>query len=414
MKKKSKDNFNLAKLPDQPGIYLFFNENKKLIYVGKATSLKDRVKSYFSNSNKNLRPIEQMIAEITQIEFKITDSVLEAIILEAIYIKKFQPKYNVLGKDDKSWNYLVITNEDFPTLSTIREHDLHNLGQKIDLKIKFKKIFGPFPGLNTKTILKLLRRLFFYRTCQPNSGKPCFYRQIDECLGVCQGLISKKEYQQRVVKPLILFLSGEKKKILRDFEKKMQKLSQEKSFEDAAVLRNQIFHLKKIQDLALLNRSFFENEQFAENKIKTIEGYDISNFGNSGLVGSMVKFFNNQPDKKNYRLFKIKFQKTQSDVDCLKEVLTRRLKNDWPLPDLFLIDGGLPQINAAKNVLNSFKIKIPIVSLAKGPTRKNETFFTTDEKLKGWIKENKKTLIAVRDEAHRFAINFQKKSRKLQ
>ncbi|MFA6536774.1 MAG: GIY-YIG nuclease family protein [Patescibacteria group bacterium] len=416
----------LTKLPDFPGIYLFYNEKKELIYVGKATSLKNRVKSYFNSRLRNKsgvtvrRPIESLVHEIAKIDYRTTESVFEAIILEAIYIKKFLPKYNVLGKDDKSWNYLVITNEEFPTVKTIREHDLQNLEKKIELKKKFKNIFGPFPGLNSSMTLKILRRLFFYRTCEPKSGKPCFYRQINQCLGVCSSEITAKNYIKKSINPLILFLNGNKKKVIQNFAREMNRLSKNESFEEAGRLRNQIFQLQKIQDFALLNKTFFENEKFSENKIKTIEGYDISNFGNNGLVGSMVKFFNGQPDKKNYRKFKIKTVKKQSDVDCLKEVLTRRLKNDWPLPDLFLIDGGLPQINATKTILKNFKIKIPIVSIAKGPTRKNENFFTNDATILHWLKENKtlssdraKLLLSVRDEAHRFAINFQRQTRKI-
>ncbi len=409
----SPNNSKNIKLPENPGVYLFFNKENKLIYVGKASSLRSRVQSYFSGRNKSDRPIETLISEVKKIDYQITDSILEAIILEASLIKKHQPLYNVLGKDDKSWNYLVITKEEYPTIKTVREHDLRELEKKVDLKTKFIQIFGPFPGLNNRAILKILRQIFNYRTCEPNSGKACFYRQIEQCFGVCEGAISVKDYQQKVIKPLLQFLSGKKKSVLKIFEKNMNQSASKNEFEEAKIWRNQLFHLQKIQDLTLLNKSFFEIENFAPSKIKTIEGYDISNFGNSGLVGAMVFFQNGHPDKKKYRKFKIKSVPKQNDIACLKEVFSRRLKKDWPLPDLFLIDGGKPQINCISKILKNLSIKIPVISIAKGPSRKNENFFTTDEGLKAWIKENKKTIISVRDEAHRFAITFQKQTRKI-
>ena len=115
-------NKQLTKLPDEPGIYLFFNTKKELIYVGKATSLKSRVSSYF-RGQRTRRPIEQMIHEVVDIKWKTTESVLEAIILEANYIKEKQPKYNVLGRDDKSWNYIVITKDEYPLVTTLRQHE---------------------------------------------------------------------------------------------------------------------------------------------------------------------------------------------------------------------------------------------------------------------------------------------------
>ncbi len=159
----------LGKLPDSPGIYLFYNSQKELIYVGKATSLKQRVRSYF-RGQRTPRPIEEMIHEVVAIDYEITDSVLEAIILESIWIKKNQPKYNVLGKDDKSWNYLVLTKEIFPRLRAVRQHDISQLGP-VEIKNAYRAMFGPYPGLNTKAALKLLRRLFHVSECRPSRGR---------------------------------------------------------------------------------------------------------------------------------------------------------------------------------------------------------------------------------------------------
>ena len=133
------------------------------------------------------------------------------------------------------------------------------------------------------------------------------------------------------------------------------------------------------------------------------------------MVAGMVVFKNGLPEKNNYRKFKIKTVAGQSDVDCLKEVLGRRLKHhEWPLPDLFLIDGGLPQVNAAKKVLAENKINQPIIGIAKGKTRKKNGFYLTDEALTPWLKQNKNMLIQIRDEAHRFAIAYQRQTRKIE
>ncbi|MEK7084227.1 MAG: GIY-YIG nuclease family protein, partial [Patescibacteria group bacterium] len=171
---------HLGLLPDTPGVYFFYNKKKKIIYVGKATSLRDRVRSYFPTTPSPLpatsagrllkegtgRPIEEMIHEVKDIKWKQTDSVLEAILLEGEYIKKFRPKYNVDWRDDKSWNYIGITDEEYPRVVTVREHELKYkvTGQLDNLAMRqlgFLFLFGPYPGLNTRATMKLLRRLFF-------------------------------------------------------------------------------------------------------------------------------------------------------------------------------------------------------------------------------------------------------------
>ena len=388
----------LTKAPTKPGIYLFYNKQRALIYVGKATNLKSRIRSYFTGQ-KSPRPIETFIHEVSNIKWVVTDSVLEAIIFEANYIKKHQPKYNVLGKDDKSWNYLYLTKDYFPILKSIRAHEITN----------YQKLWGPFPGLNTKEALKLLRKLFNYSDCKPNQDKPCFYNQIEQCLGVCTGEITAQKYKQKVIRPLMAFLSGKKDQVIKDLKKNMKVASKEEEYEEAARLRDQINNLKKIQDVALLSDSLFKTTRISNFKfrISRIEGYDISNLGSTGKVGSLVTFLHGAPSKKDYKKFKIKTVKGQSDVDCLAEVLNRRLKHsDWPLPDLILVDGGKPQISTAIKILQKSKKEekqerkkintqkqIPIVGIAKGKDRKKNQFFISDKSIESWIKENKKLLI---------------------
>ncbi|MFA7244985.1 MAG: GIY-YIG nuclease family protein [Candidatus Magasanikbacteria bacterium] len=437
----------IKQFPTEPGIYLFYDKNKELIYVGKATSLRNRVQSYFRGA-RSMRPIEQMMHEVMDIKIKQTDSVLEAVILEANYIKKYLPKYNVDGKDDKSWNYVVITKDVYPRVVTIRQHEfVAKRNEERGMGNEYLYIFGPYPGLKTREMMKLLNRLFFISTCKPcEPGKPfrpCLYRQIGQCLGVCTGEISSREYKSKVILPLVTFLRGGKKKLVKSLEIKMNRESRKENFEEAGRLRNQISTLSRIHDIALLNDSFFmergmrnvelgmgAGEHFS---VKRIEGYDISNLGASGKVGSMVVFDNREALKSEYRKFKIKTVVGQSDVDSLKEVLERRLahadiqitnntdvqiknkKDFWPLPDVFLIDGGKPQVNAVMQILKKYKLNIPLVGIAKGPERKRNDFIfgVKDRDFIKFVNENQDLLIRVRDEAHRFAITFQRSLRKL-
>lgn len=422
----------LSKLPDNPGIYLFFDTKKELIYVGKATSLKSRVSSYFRGA-RSMRPIEQMMHEVSDIKWKETDSVLEAIILEAQYIKKFQPKYNVDGKDDKSWNYIVIDKEKFSGVKTMREREL----QKDDVN-NYKYVFGPYPGLNTKVAMKLLRRIFKFSECKPGNGRPCLYRQMGQCLGSCEGEISAVDYRKKVINPLVIFLSGKKKNLIKILEREMNRAGKAENFEEAARLRDQLKSLERIQDIALLNKSFVDGlsviatcpERRSNLLAKgssprpfgarddavgmRIEGYDISNIGATEKVGSMVVFNQDGPVKSDYRKFIIRSVVGQSDIDCLAEVLERRLKRvDWPMPDLILVDGGVSQVNKAKQILGSLGMEIPSVGIAKGPKRKRNDVVLGDKSPEfiAWVSQNKDLLIRVRDEAHRFAISFHRQRR---
>lgn len=400
----------IGQLPDEPGIYLFYNAKKQLIYVGKATSLKNRVKSYFIGK-RTPRPIEEMIHEVQDIRHKTTESVLEAVILESVYIKKYKPVYNVMGKDDKSWNYIVLTKDEYPLVNTIREHELKQLTTDEKRK-EFSYIFGPFPGLNTKATMKLLRQLFHFCSCRPGE-KSCLYYQMGQCFGVFHREISPSEYRKKVISPLILLLRGEKKRLLTKLEGEMKRAAKQHQYEEAARLRNQLQSLYRIHDVALINKSFFDTD-IKKNSQLRIEGYDISNLGATGKVGSMVVFEHGEPAKAFYRKFKIKTVEGQSDVDCLQEVLERRLKHtEWTYPALFLIDGGKPQVNRAVQVVKSFGLSIPVVGIAKGPERKRNDFIlgSTKKEFIKFVHENQEILISVRDEAHRFAITYQRKVR---
>ena len=375
---------NLKKIPKSPGVYLFMS-GKKILYIGKASSLRDRIRSYFSFPSSK---ISNLISESNKISFIKTDSVLEALFKEANLIKKYQPIYNVREKDNRSFVYLVIPKfklKKFPYPIIIRKREL------LKYPCSDFYIFGPFKSWSIlKKALYLLRRIFPY--CEkPNSKRPCFYYQIGLCSGACIGKISQEEYK-KMIRNLILFLQGKKKKLFKNLKE---------SFPEKIEI------LKNIQDSILLSKEEIEND-FPTSSLR-IEGYDISHFSGKGTYGSMVVFENNFPIKEKYRIFKIKKAKPRDDISAIAEVIQRRLNHsEWEYPDLLLIDGGRNQVNAVYKIVKDYRI--PIVGIAKGKHKKDRLIFKgVSKNLKKIISMSLPVFLKIRDEAHRFAIRFSRK-----
>jgi len=396
------------KLPDSPGVYLMKNKAGEVIYVGKATSLKNRVSSYFNKAHDNR--IAKLVSEIFQIDYKPTDSVLEALILEAEYIKTIQPKYNIKAKDDRSWIYLTINKDEYPKIELIRGLELKTINSK-----QFKYIFGPYQSKKIlESILDIIRRVIPFSTCRPNQGKPCFYRHLKRCPGVCTGEITSSEYK-KIIKHISLLFQGKKNELLKSIKKSMVESAKNLDYEKATIFRNQIKNLLRIKDVSLLQKENYFSQKNKEEFFR-IEGYDISNISGTSAVGSLVVAENGELNKSQYRKFRIKSIHQISDTGMLQEVLERRFKNSWPYPDLIMIDGGLGQVNIATRVLQKFNLEIPIIGIAKGADRKNNRFvFNKDSfKIKDKIAKSKILLIKLRDEAHRFAIEFHRNIRSRQ
>jgi len=389
-------------LPNEPGVYLMKNNSGEVIYVGRATSLKKRVGSYFTKAHDG--KTELLVRAIASIDYIVTDSVLEATFLEPELIKQYQPKYNIDLKDDKSFIYLIITKDQYPRVLLIR-------GQKLEKNSSqsYKAVFGPFMSAHLlKSLLKLVRRMIPYSNCKPNTGKPCFYYQLGQCPGVCIGEMNHQDYK-KIIRNLILFFRGDKKRVISNLRKKMEQYARVQKFEKAAHIRNQLYNLEHIQDTVLIKR----DDSVQKLLFNRIEGYDVSNISGTNAVGSMVVFIHGEPDKSAYRKFRIKTVKGANDVAMIKEILERRLKNNWPLPELILIDGGKGQVNVAQMVLKRFGLSIPLVGIAKGPTRKKvELVYPHEPMGKIKIEQIKDLLVALRDEAHRFALSYHRKLRR--
>lgn len=387
--------------PNSPGIY-WFSKNGKKIYVGKAGSLQKRVSSYFRSKDPRLNI---MVNEADTISFTKTSSVLEAVILEANFIKKYLPKYNIKEKDDRSFVYLIISKDKFPKIFIARGREVekyiyqpHKMPQG---QLRGDLVLGPYQSYQIlKTALNLARKIFPFGICRPNQGKPCFDYQIGLCPGICVGAISSEEYQANI-KNLILFFKGEHKRLFK-------KLKKENPLK--------IFAIKHVEDVSLI-----KNQKTAS-FTNRIEGYDISHFGGASPVGAMVVFSNSEADTSEYRLFKIKNEENKfNDLAMLREILERRLNhNKWPKPDIMLIDGGKNQVKIAKEVLARRNVFIPIVGIAKilghsGSAAMGDQFFfeNTKPRMKKLLLNSKNLFQQVRNEAHRFVISFQKKQRKL-
>lgn len=233
----------LKKLPAEPGVYLMKNENDKIIYVGKAISLKNRVRQYFQSSKNHTSKVKSMVKNIAKFEYIITDSELEALILECNLIKQYRPKYNVLLRDDKTYPYIKVTvNEDYPRVLKVRKV----------LKDK-AKYFGPYTNITAvNDTLEIIRNTYPIRTCNidiekaiANKVRPCLNKHIKKCIGPCTGEVSKEEYN-KMIEEVILFLSGKEERLIEILKEKMNKCAMDFNFEDAAIYRDKI---KSLEDM---------------------------------------------------------------------------------------------------------------------------------------------------------------------
>ncbi|MCR4274823.1 MAG: GIY-YIG nuclease family protein [Candidatus Campbellbacteria bacterium] len=396
-------------LPDMPGVY-FFLKGKKILYIGKATSLRSRVKSYFLSDITETRGprIVKMLEEATGVRVEKTDSVLEALILEAVLIKKHQPKYNAKEKSDTSFNYVVITFEQFPRVFTIRHREL--LQNQI-LNIKYQKTFGPFPyGTQLQEALKIIRKIFPYRgkTDAPLATDRRRASRLYEEIGLSPQSknITPREYK-KTIRHIVLFFEGKKKQLIRAITRDMKAYARTKQFEMASEMKRRLYALQHIQDVSLLKATSYKLQ--ATNSFR-IEAYDVAHISGTARVGVMTVVENGESNKKEYRTFTIKTHQ-KGDTAGLAEILERRLNhNEWQLPKLIVVDGGIAQKNTAEKVLKTFGYQIPVVAVTKNERHRPEKLLGNKEHITEYGKE----ILLANNEAHRFAIStFRKKTLRL-
>ncbi len=413
-------------LPDCPGVYLFTKgkgRSKKILYVGKATSLRDRTRSYFDDDLIATRGprIVDMVTLADGISYETAPTVLEALVREAALIREHRPKANVEGKDDKTFLYAVITDESIPRVLAVRggELDFKKKCWNTSPKVKLRAIHGPFPsGYQLREALRLIRRIFpFYDTQRPvgegsrfTEGKVEFNRQI----GQYPRDLDRTGYL-RSIRNVSMYLSGRVKTLRKDLEKQMRDAVKAERFEDAGLARNQLFALDHVQDISLIREDRKEEQDEPR-----IEAYDTAHLSGTNAIGVMVVIENGLPNKKEYRTFRIRgwggtavsaggkqVKQLNDDIASLKELLSRRFGHpEWQYPKAIVVDGGKTHKKAAEETLAEMGIKIPVIAVVKDEKHRPREVIGS---LRAGIPDA--SVVLANSEAHRFSITLHRKAR---
>jgi len=384
--------------------------------VGKAKSLRDRVSSYFASSGL-LPKTARLMAEATSLSHQIVESEVDALLLEANYIRKLKPKFNVDWKDGKAYPLIEITVKDkIPLVRYVR--------QETNPKAKY---FGPYPaGSDLTWLLRFLRRLFPYVSQNHPGNRPCLRSHLDLC--PCPRIFTDSKAMsqyRRNLHNLMDFLNGKRDMVAKRLTKEMLEASSRLEFEKAAQLKEKIAKIEFATQQRLQPWEYEVNPNLTADKrdeelhelekvlsvpkIEKIECYDISNTQGSNPTGAQVVFVRGVPDKNLYRRYKISVKNTPDDFSMMKEMITRRLKSDVPLPELMVIDGGKGQLSVVKEVLvNNLTIQqfsnLKVVGLAK----RIETIISLDGDEINLPESSPglHLLQRLRDEAHRFSRKY--------
>ena len=416
----------IALLPQTSGVYIFLNFSKNPIYVGKSVNLRARVSSYFNI--QVLSKTKQMVSEARNLAFIKVESEFEALILEALLVKKYLPKYNSQLRDDKSPLYVAFTKEAYPRILLLRQTQLDSQ--------TFSFIAGPF--INTralKKIMRYLRRIFPYSQ-HPPGKRGCLHSQIGLCNPCPSKIVNEEDpHIQEGLKSIYFTNLREIKKILNgksnlvtlSLIKKMNTLSKQERFEEADEYSRKIKFLESLKFRPMSPNSYMQNPNLLEDvrkeetrdlkeilsqyfdisKLKRIECYDISHMASSYPTASMVTFVGGEPDRHLYRRFRVSLGKKNNDTESMGQVLARRSKHfeDWGEPDLIIVDGGKGQVGVATEVVDA----IPIVGIAK--RRENLVLKVNNEFIEIRMSSRPALMLIrrIRDEAHRFARSYHHK-----
>ncbi len=423
----------LKNLPTTPGVYFHKDKNDKIIYIGKAANLRNRVRQYFQKSRQRDPKTDALVAEIADVEWTEVETELDALFLEAELIRRYLPPYNILLRDDKSMTYVRIDHAaKHPTVTLTR--------RPLDDNAKY---YGPyFSALTVRRALKYLRRIFPFSMHKTSPSRACLQYHLGLCPGIEEHKTDLSHYRRNLTK-LSKYLQGQRSQLIRELESDMNKAAKEQNFEQAAEARNQlqalrglkqqiVFGDKEIQDISK-DKGLMELAGVLGLKSapKVIEGYDISHMQGTNTVASMVVFRAGVPNKAAYRKFKMRIL-GNDDFAHMNEVIQRRLSQKniklWGVPSLFLIDGGKGQLSAAIKARDAAGIDIPMIGLAK----REETIVVHTQKSNvavdtvvasatgGFVSSSPefmeillprtshavKLLQRIRDESHRFAVSY--------
>jgi excinuclease ABC subunit C len=405
----------LAKLPKAPGVYFHKDKTGEIIYIGKAASLRNRVRQYFQASRFRDPKTEMLVGEIADIDWTEVESEADALFLEAELVRRYLPRYNILLRDDKSSQFVRVDyDSDYPTVTLVR--------RPLDDGARY---FGPYiNGYAVKKALRYLRRAFPYAISRPvNQKRATLYYHIGLDPGLEDGRTSLEDYRA-TLRQLMRYLRGERAALMKSIERDMQKAAKAKDFEQAALLRNQLFGLRALSRQVLFGDREIQDASRDQALVelagllgmtqppRRIEGFDISHLSGTDTTASMVVFSAGIPDKAAYRKFKMRTP-GNDDFAHIFEAVNRRLspKNvkKWGLPDLVLIDGGKGQLSAAMAArVQAGYEKLPMIGLAK---RFEELIIKQPDGSIAVVNlpENShlvKLLQRIRDESHRFAVSY--------
>ena len=414
-------------LPRTPGVYLFKNNKNEILYIGKAKCLRDRVKSYFQKTN-HVAKVSFLVQEHETVAWIPTKNEIEALLLEAQLIARYEPKYNVLLKKGQPFVYIVFTK----CLDT-----WNGKGHLPQLKIVRNKkdkgfYFGPFLHKgDARKMFHFLRHAFKLNICNKRIANGCLQYHLGNCAGNCKDDFSVQDYLFRLQLAMDV-LKNNHKQFRKKIAQKIKEYNAELAFEKARKLTQYLDTFETIFETlsTKFKESKFEPAIFqataptktnyaqtskqlqeltqAANPIITIDCFDISHFQSSYLVGSCIRFINGKPEKNSFRRFRIKTLTEQNDYAALQEIVSRRYRNTKNIPDLVLIDGGKGQLSSVEKIIPQANC----ISLAK----RQETIY--GKHFKEGIQLDIKTdigklLIALRDYAHHFAISYHRLKRKI-
>jgi excinuclease ABC subunit C len=410
--------------PTTPGVYLMKDAQGKVIYVGKAKNLRNRASHYFTRAAAEDARTADLVKLIADIDHLLTDTEVDALLLEARLVKDIQPRFNVELKDDKTFPYLQIRiREDFPRVEFTRKP-----------RRKGVRLYGPFTSARSlRQAIQVLQRIFQFRTCSLDIKaddprwrwfRPCLLHSIRQCTAPCNFRVTKEDYRKQI-RALRMVMEGKKERLIKEMEKEMQQASDAMLFERAARLRDDVAALRKLSQRGEVDRDP-QPEVFPidpkrglhglrkvlglEKTPRTIEGVDIAHLGGEDTVASLVSFIDGLPFKPGYRRFKIRSVDGVDDFASIREVVTRRFRRlsdeESLFPDILLIDGGKGQLNAAREAFEALNIEPPtLLSLAK---REEEIYRPGDAEPLRLSRHSAalRLLQYVRDEAHRFAQHY--------
>jgi excinuclease UvrABC nuclease subunit len=396
--------YKKIELPKKPGVY-FFKKGDDILYIGKATNLSQRTNSYLQKNLMETRGplIVKMVEDTTSLEWKQTDSALEALLLESYLIKQNQPEYNTKEKDNKSYNYVVITDEPLPRIYTVRQRTLNIIqGNK---EQSLLHVFGPFPSREQlTTALKIIRKIFpFYgkKTIQNHNIE--FYKQL--------GLVPDSTDQesqtvyQKNVEYIAFFFKGQKKSLISTLKKEMMEYAKALKFERAQVIKKQIFSLEHIHDIALLKYDFEVSQYLVSFRI---EAYDIAHMQGDAMVGVMVVYDGVEINSSEHRVFTIRSVDRSNDTAALYEVVKRRFTHpEWAYPDIIVVDGGIAQKRFVEKALREANLKIPVIAVVKDHKHKARELLGQ----KKISEKHAREIVALNNESHRFALKQHKNKR---